>query len=285
MAAKIRQALITAAGPRQRRLPLQSLTDRDGVTKPALAIILSEMLAAGIERVGLVLAPGDRPVYESLLAEFGRHLVYLEQSTPNGYGHAVLCGRDFIGDESFLLQVCDHLYVSHTTRSCTEQLLALGETERCCISAVQATHESQLRFFGTVAGSLVPGRAGLYQIENIIEKPTPTVAEQQCVVPGLRSGHYLCFFGMHLLTPTLFTQLAREAAADPEAKLGLTPALAQLARHEKYLAMEIAGRRADLEASFGLLRAQLALGLRGASRDEVLALVAEELATDAATRR
>jgi UTP--glucose-1-phosphate uridylyltransferase len=285
MAAKITQALITAAGPQQRRLPLQSLTDRDGATKPALAIILAEMLAAGIERVGLVLAPGDRPAYEAVLAPFAAHLTYLEQTVPTGYGHAVLCGREFVGDEPFLLQVSDHLYVSRAGKSCTRQLLDLAEGEACAVSAVQATHESLLRFYGTVAGSLVPGRAGLYQIENVIEKPTPTVAEQQCVVPGLRSGHYLCFFGMHVLTPTVFALLAADAAAAPTAKLGLTPALAQLALREKYLAVEIAGRRADLEAPFGLLRAQIALGLYGASREEVLALLAEELAADSVVRR
>lgn len=284
MASKIRKALITAAGPQQRRLPLQSLTDRDGATKPALAIILDEMIAAGLERVGLVLAPGDRPAYEGLLAPYAERIVYLEQTKPNGYGHAVLCGREFIGSEPFLLQVSDHLYVSRIERSCTQQLLELAETESCAISAVQATHESQLRFYGTVSGTLRPGRAGIYQVESVIEKPTPTIAEQQCVVPGLRTGHYLCFFGMHVLTPTVFTLLADSAQAAPDEKLGLTPALNQLAAREKYLAVEIAGRRADLEAPFGLLRAQISLGLHGSSREEVLALLTEELALDSNRR-
>ena len=272
---KIRKALITAAGPRQRRLPLQSLTDRRGATQPALAIILAEMLEAGIEQVGLVLAPGDRTAYENLLAPYAGQLVYLEQREPRGYADAVACGREFVGEEPFLLQVSDHLYVSRAERSCTRQLLDVAAEEDCAVSAVQATPESLLRFYGTVAGTLVPGRPGLYQIENVIEKPTPTLAEQHCVVPGLRSGHYLCFFGMHALPHTLFSLL------DPSAERSLTPALAQLAQREKYLAAEIAGRRADLEAPFGLLRAQLALGLRSSAREEVLAVIAEELVKDA----
>ncbi len=280
MPTRIRKALITAAGFQQRRLPLQSLTDRDGATKPALAIILDEMFAAGIERVGLVLAPGDRPAYEALLAAHVERLEFLEQSVPHGYGHAILCGREFAGHEPFLLQVSDHLYVSRIARSCTQQLLELSETEQCAISAVQATHESQLRFYGTVSASLVPGRAGIYQVDAVIEKPTPTLAEQQCVVPGLRSGHYLCFFGMHVLTPTVFTLLADEAAAAPTEKLGLSNALTELAAREKYFAVEIAGRRADLEAPFGLLRAQISLGLHGSAREEVLALLTEELTLD-----
>lgn len=285
MAATLRKALITAAGPSQRRLPLQSLTDRNGVTKPAIAIILSEMVAAGIEKIGLVLAPGERPAYEALLGEFATQVVYLEQAQALGYGHAVLCGREFVGGERFLLQVCDHLYVSSTEKSCTRQLLDLGEAEDCSISAVQATHESQLRFYGTVAGSLVPGRSGLYQIESVVEKPTPTLAEQQCIVPGLRSAHYLCFFGMHLLTPRVFGLLEEDLARAVGGRIGLSPALARLSQHEKYLAAEISGRRSDLEAHFGLLRAQIALGLNGAQRDEVLAILAGELASDAVARR
>lgn len=276
---KVRKALITAAGPRQRRLPLQSLTDRSGATQPALAIILAEMFDAGIEQVGLVLAPGDRSAYESLLAPFSARLTYLEQAEPRGYADAVACGHAFVGTEPFLLQVSDHLYVSRAERSCTRQLLDIAEERACAVSAVQATHESLLRFYGTVAGTLVPGHRGLYQIENVIEKPTPTAAEQQCIVPGLRSGHYLCFFGMHVFPHTLFDLLDKAPGST------LTPALARLAQRESYLAAEVAGLRADLEAPFGLLRAQLALGLHSTAREEVLAVIAEELLRDAARTR
>jgi UTP--glucose-1-phosphate uridylyltransferase len=281
MAATIKKAIITAAGPNQRRLPLQSLTDRDGEFKPAIAIILEEMLEAGLEKVGVVVSPADRAAYESALAPFSSALTFLVQSAPNGYGDAVMCGREFVGSDSFLLQVSDHLYVSGEEKSCTRQLLDIAEAERCAVSAVQSTHESQLRFYGTVAGSLLPGRKGLYTIENVIEKPTPTLAEQQCVVPGLRSGHYLCFFGMHVLSPAVFELLAEDAAAAPGGKIGLSPALARLASRQKYLAAELSGRRSDLEAHFGLLRAQIALALHGSAREDMLALLAEELAIDA----
>lgn len=278
MSFRVTKALITAAGPAQRRLPLQNLTDRDGAQKPALALLLDEMLAAGIEQVGLVHAQGDRAAYAAVLAPYAAKLTFIEQPAPLGYGHAVLCGRDFVGRNPFLLQVSDHLYVSHAAKSCTRQLLDLAEAENCAVSAVQPTHEGQLQYYGTIGGSLVPGRRGLTALERVLEKPTPTVAEQQCLVPGLRAGYYLCFFGMHVLTPALFDLLAAEQQANPGAKLGLSPALNALAAREKYLAAVLEGRRANLEAHFGLLRAQIALGLSGASRPDVLALLAEELA-------
>ena len=285
MSFRVTKALITAAGPAQRRLPLQNLTDRDGAQKPALALLLDEMLAAGIEQVGLVHARGDRAAYEAVLAPYAAKLTFLEQPAPLGYGHAVLCGREFVGNQPFLLQVSDHLYVSHAAKSCTRQLLDLAEAENCAVSAVQPTPEGQLQYYGTIGGSLVPGRRGLTAVERVLEKPTPTVAEQQCLVPGLRAGYYLCFFGMHVLTPALLELLAAARQADPAAKLGLSPALNALASREKYLAAVLDGRRANLEAHFGLLRAQIALGLSGSSRSDILALLAEELALAAETKK
>ncbi len=285
MSLHVKHALITAAGADERRLPLQNLTDRHGDWKPVVVIQIDEMLAAGIERVGVIIRPADHAAYETVLAPYGQRVALVEQAEPRGYGHAVLCGRDFVGRHPFLLQVSDHLYVGGGDSSCTRQLLEFARSEGCALSAVQPTPESQLCHYGTIAGTLVSGRRDLYQIENVIEKPTPTVAEQTCAVPGLRLGHYLCFFGMHVLTPAVFALLEAQLAAAPDSRLGLSPALATLATREKYLAARLAGRRADLEARLGVFRAQLALGLHGPSRDAILALLAEELALDASLRK
>ena len=281
---KVKHALITAAGPDSRRLPIQHLNDRQGDWKAAMVIQLEELFEAGIEEAGVVVGPAERSAYAQLLSGFGARVTLIEQSQPNGYGGAVLCGKDFTAGRPFLLQVSDHLYVSDGEASCTRQLLAVAAEQGCAVSAVQATHESHLQFYGTVAGLLCPGRSGLYAVENVYEKPTPTVAEQSCVVPGLRSGFYLCFFGMHVLGPSIFHLLEEEMAKSGGGRIGLTPALARLAGREKYLAAELHGRRADLEARFGVLRAQLALGLAGPARTELLAILAEELSLDAARR-
>ena len=129
------------------------------------------------------------------------------------------------------------------------------------------------------AGDLVGGDRPLYQVESVLEKPTPTVAEQQLIVPGLRAGHYLCFFGMHVLTPTAMDLLAEEVRrAGGQGGVHLSPALAKLGARERYLACEIQGRRFDVGAKYGLLTAQLALALEGEDRDEVLSGLIELLA-------
>jgi UTP--glucose-1-phosphate uridylyltransferase len=205
---------------------------------------------------------------------------FLEQPQPRGYGHALLQAAAFVGRDSFLHLVSDHLYISREEARCARQLIAAAEAESCPVSAVQPTRETMLPFYGTVGARRIAQRKNLYEIETVIEKPTPTQAEQALLVPGLRAGHYLCLFGMHVLSPTVMDLLGQAAAkAGPNERLGLSPALAELARHERYLAMEVQGDRYNIGVKYGLLTAQLALAFAGQDRDEVLAQLVELLAT------
>lgn len=275
---EIKKAIITAAGKGQRTLPLQTLVDRDGVTKTALRILIEEILAAGIEEICVVVSPGDQAAYAAAAGGHGSRLRFIEQTSSLGYGHAVFCAKEFVGNSAFLLLVGDHLYVSGGQKRAAQQLVERARVEKCAVSAVQATHESKLPYYGAVGGHLVPGQKGLYEIAEVIEKPTPTEAEQRLIVPGLRAGHYLCFFGMHALTPGVMELLAEEVAQAGQRNVHLTTALAKLAQHERYLACELQGRRYDIGVKYGLLMAQLALALDGEERDEVLSGLAELLA-------
>ena len=274
---KVRKALITAANPRQRELPLQMLIDQQGESKSALQIILEEAAGAGVEEFGIVVCPGDESAYAGACGALRDRVRFVAQWDPRGYGHAVLCGREFIGGETFLHLVGDHLHVANGSVSCARQLISVAESEDTPVSAVQPTHEGLLTAYGTVGGRLVGGERPLYQIETVIEKPTPTVAEQQLLVPGLRAGYYLCFFGMHVLPPEIFDLLEEQAKAAGRS-LGLSPALHALASRRRYLAFSIAGRRYDIGATYGLLFAQLALTLAGRDRDRILTQLVELLA-------
>lgn len=275
----IKKAVITAAGKNQRTLPLQSLVDRDGVSKTALAIIIEEALSAGVEEIGLVVHPGDQPAFAAAAGSHASRLTFIEQSQPLGYGHAVASARGFTGANPFLLMVGDHLYVSSESKGCARQLVELASSLDASVSAVQATHESKLPYYGAIGGKRVAGSTGLYEVAEVLEKPTPTEAEQRLIVPGLRAGHYLCFFGMHVLTPSVMEILSSLVTSNPSGGVHLSAALSTLARKERYLAAELMGRRYDIGARFGLLTAQLALSLSGADRDEVLSGLVELLAT------
>jgi UTP--glucose-1-phosphate uridylyltransferase len=276
---KLKHAIITAAGRDGHALPLQRLVDRDGVAKTALQIIVEEAVAAGADEVAVIVRPGDEAAFRAAAGSAASRLELIPQPEPRGYGHAVKCGRAFVGDEPFLHLVGDHLYVSEdggeNPRRCASQLVAVAAAENCAMSAVQPTWESMLPYFGTVGGRRVTGAHGLYEVETVVEKPTPTQAEQELIVPGLRAGHYLCFFGMHVLTPGVFDLLdALGEAGDRQ----LSPALNALAERERYLALEVRGARHNLGMQYGLLVAQLALGLAGKDRAEILAQVVQLLA-------
>jgi UTP--glucose-1-phosphate uridylyltransferase len=277
----IQKAIITAAGQSQRTLPLQSLVDRDGSPKTALSILVEEIRQTGIEDICVVVCPGDQPAYAAAAGVHAKRLTFVEQDRPLGYGHAVWCARDFTGQQPFLLLVGDHLCVSGSGKRCSQQLVEVAAAEQCAVSAVQATHESQLPFYGAVGGRLAGARPGLYEVADVIEKPTPTEAEQRLIVPGLRAGRYLCFFGMHVLTPAVMDLLGEAVRAAGEAgRVQLSTALAQLARRERYLACELQGRRFDIGVKYGLLTAQLALALSGPDRDEVLSGLVQLLANE-----
>jgi UTP--glucose-1-phosphate uridylyltransferase len=275
---EIKKAIITAAGKAQRTLPLQTVVDRDGVSKTALRILLEEIFSAGIEEVCVVVSPGDQTAYSAAANGQSTRLHFVEQSEPRGYGHAVRSAHEFVGSQPFLLLVGDHLYVSGAPKRCAQQLVEIAATENSAMSAVQATHESKLPYYGAVGGHLVPGRKGLYEIAEVLEKPTPTEAEQKLVVPGLRAGHYLCFFGMNVLTPAVMDLLREEDNPAGGRSMHLSAALAKLAVRERYLACELSGRRYDIGVKYGLLTAQLALALNGQEREEVLSGLVELLA-------
>jgi UTP--glucose-1-phosphate uridylyltransferase len=275
----IRKAVITAAGRNQRTLPVQALIDRDGAEKSVLGILVDEALSAGVEEIAVVVARGDELPYSKVVGDHAGRLRFIPQDQPLGYGHAVFCAREFTGDAPFLHLVGDHLAVSKGEKSCARQLLETALAEACAVSAVQATRENLLPYFGAVGGRRVQGRNDLYLIDTVIEKPTPTEAELRLIIPGLRTGHYLCFFGMHVLTPAVMALLAqRVAEAGDRGGVTLSSALAALATREKYLALEERAHRYDVGVKYGLLKAQLALALSGRDREEVLAHLVELLA-------
>ena len=278
---KVRRAVITAAARNQRAIPLQMMFDRDGRQQPVINIIIEETLAAGVEDIAVVVCPEDERAYREAAGEHAGRLSFFHQSEPLGYGHAVHCAREFTGDEPFLHLISDHVYVSTGERGCARQLVEAAEARSCSVSGVQATRENLLPYFGAVGGRRVAGTKDLYQVEQVVEKPTPTEAEQSLAVPGLRAGHYLCFFGMHVLTPAVMEILGRHVDAARGGDGGpvlLSPVLDELARREQYLALEARGRRYAVDVRYGLLYAQLATALSGRDREEVLAGVCELLA-------
>jgi len=266
---KIQKALITAAGPSQRNLALQTLVDRDGIRKSVLEILIVEARQAGIEEIGIVVHPDDVEVYRTMLDEDSQ-IQFIPQHEARGYGHAILCGADFVGTDYFLHLVGDHLTVNRSGKACAKHLVETAMQHTCSVSAVISTRENLIPNFGTVGARRIHGTNDLYQVEKVIEKPTPTLAEQKLIIPGLRAGHYLCFLGMHVLSPEIMKILKENLDNAGNQKIGLSEALNELPTKEQYLALEKDDLRFDIGSRYGLLKAQLALGLIGVDRDQIM---------------
>ncbi len=275
-------AVITAAAPTQRHLLHQTLAKADAqletVAQFAMNLLMPEGREPLVDRVAIIIPKGDADLFEHLIEARRQNITLIEQVTPAGYVQALYQARNFVGNAPFLHLVGDHFYMASEGPAWTlvSSLIETFKRESATISAVQPTRESLLPFFGAVGGSPrpSPNAQPLYLVDTVIEKPTPTEAEQRLIVSGLRAGHYLCFFGLHIFTPSLM-QLLDEATTPPPT---LSAALQILAQREPVLATILPGTRFDLGARYGILQAQLALALKGPDREEILALILELMA-------
>ncbi|MDX2246653.1 MAG: sugar phosphate nucleotidyltransferase [Bacteroidia bacterium] len=308
---KVKKGVITAAARGARLYPVADtvqkamlpFVDIDGLTKPVIQIIAEEALAAGIEEICIVCAPGDEERYHHAFLSLRENLIrgyegidwaeaeaakisallaclhFAVQEKEKGYGHAVLCAEEFVGEEPFLLLLGDHFYkCHHHSRRCSEQLIATTDFSRgASVTAVNATSGHLISHYGTLAGKPT-GQPGLHQVERVVEKPSLSFAEVELMTPGLRQGHFLCVFGMHILQPEIFRILRNQMENLPSGEeLQLTSALQALAEKNLLLACEVDGTRFDLSDSYGLFQAQLAFGLAGGDRDEMINTVVQIL--------
>ena len=151
-------------------------------------MLIEQALSANIQEICVVVWPGDAERYAQAAGRHAGAVRFVSQPQPRGYGNAVYCAREFTAGAPFLHMVGDHLYVSLGERTSAQRLVEAAEAEECSVSGVQPTRESLLPRFGTVGGRRVSGKSGLYRVETVIEKPSPTEAEQRLRCPESGPG-------------------------------------------------------------------------------------------------
>ncbi len=276
-------AVITAAAPNQRHLLYQTLAKADGRLETlahfAVELLLPDGREALVDRLAIVIPAGETPRFADLLEDAASKVTLIEQTGPRGYLQALYQARDFVAHDPFLHLVGDHFYLAEAgpSSSLPAALIESYRREGASVVAVQPTRESLLPYFGAVGGVPWAGGPSMYLVDTVLEKPTPTEAEQRLIVSGMRAGHYLCFFGMHMFAPSLMLLLDELFAAGAPPR-NLSEALALLAKRERVLATILPGSRFDLGARYGILQAQLALAMQGPDREEILAMMLELLA-------
>ncbi|MBN2147635.1 MAG: GHMP kinase [Anaerolineales bacterium] len=277
-AQKVRKAVIPAAGFGTRLFPASKATkkelfpviDRDGIAKPAILYIVEEALQAEIEEVIIIVQQEDLDEFHSFFntqisienynklprhfQEYARHILDIGKSVsfviqPNqeGFGHAVYCARDVIGDEPFLLMLGDHLYRSSGEISCAQQLINAYNQYGMSVLGLRRTPEEQIANFGTVAGVWVE-EDRLLNVTEFAEKPTMDYARSNLRVPRLQADEYLTVFGLYIIKPLLFEFLEEHIQHNvrERGEFQLTSALDRLRREEGFYGLIMDGKRYDI---------------------------------------
>ena len=275
---RVRKAVIPAAGFGTRLFPVTKrlkkelfpVIGRDGIIKPVIQTIVEEALDAGIEEVAIVVQEEDKALFEEYfcvpppvgqfnnlsnemkeyskrLLEIGRHITFLTQEVQEGFGHAVYCARQWVGNEPFLLLLGDHLYASDQEKSCARQLLDEYKKVEKSIVGLQETPIDNSRQFGCVTGEWSNKKA-LLGITEFAEKPDPDYARQHLSIAGCRENTVLTIFGQYILTPKVFECLEEHIDNNLREKgeFQLTNCLDLVRKEEGFMGYVIKGRRFDV---------------------------------------
>jgi UTP--glucose-1-phosphate uridylyltransferase len=275
---KVRKALIPAAGFGTRLFPASKATkkelfpimDQDGVVKPAILIIVEEAIEAGIEEIIIIVQADDLPEFQGFfktplsienfnklpkqfqdyshkILEIGRRVSFVIQPKQEGFGHAIYCAREAIGDEPFLLLLGDHIYRSNGEKSCSRQLIDAYQQHGMSILGLRRTPEDQIAHFGTVSGVWIQNEE-LLNVSEFSEKPTVDYARQNLRIPDLAEDEYLTVFGQYILQPELFSYLEEHINNNvrERGEFQLTSALERLRKENGFLGLIVNGKRFDI---------------------------------------
>jgi|SRR5579863_7462934 len=271
----ITKAVIPAAGLGTRFLPVTKASPKEMlpiVDKPLIQYVVEEAVASGIRQIIIITGRGKRAIedhFDSCLeleqtlkangkSEVLRELLkiseladfcFIRQRYPGGLGHAVLCARQIIGNEPFAVLLGDDIVDSKVP--VLRQMLDVYNREGNPVLGVQRVSRQEIRQYGIIKTRSYEGHEpGLFQIDDLVEKPSPQDAPSDLAV-----------IGRYLLTPDIFEILAKTPPGKNK-EIQLTDALRKLARLRTLWGYSIEGKRYDAGDKLGFLKATVEIALK-----------------------
>ncbi len=272
MKAKVRKAVIPAAGLGTRFLPVTKTVSKEMIPiidKPMIHYIVEEAIESGVEDIILITSRHKEDLeryfdynyeLEDRLMKAGKvdmakgikkiaescNIICVYQKEPAGLGHAVGCARPVVGAEPFAVLLGDDLIDAKVP--CTRQLIDVYEQDGMSVVGVMEVPLSETSKYGIVGGKSLGERK--LRVETMVEKPAPSDAPSRFAIPG-----------RYVVDSSIFESISRTKPGK-NGEIQFTDALLDLALGKGLLAYRFDGDRYDTGDRIGYLDATLTFGLR-----------------------
>jgi UTP--glucose-1-phosphate uridylyltransferase len=270
---KIRKAVIPAAGLGTRFLPATKAVPKEMlpiVDKPSIQYIVEEMVDSGIEEILIITGRSKyaiedhfdkSPELEYHLAEKNKtdYLKMIEnisemakifsvrQKEAKGLGHAVLCAKEFVGNEPFGVILGDDI-VYNPEYPALKQLVDVYDKHQCSVLGVQTVPHADVCKYGIIDGNEI--EANTYKVNNMVEKPSVEEAPTDVAI-----------LGRYVITPDIF-EILENTPKGAGGEIQLTDGLYKLAERGEMIAYDFSGKRYDVGNKLGYIQATVEFGLR-----------------------
>ncbi len=251
---RIRKAVLPVAGLGTRVLPASKVIPKEMlplVDKPTLQYIVEEAVAAGIEEIIFVTSRSKRsiedhfdmfPELEMVLERKGKqkeleelHRVEtmatytsVRQPEPRGLGHAILCARELVGNEPFIVMLGDDLV----------------DPETPCLPRMIEIHEQY-------AGSIL----------SLFQSPPEQISSLGIVSALEEAPSDLAVAGRYILTPDIF-EVLEKTPPGKGGEIQVTDAIEMQAQAGRCYGLRFTGIRYDTGTPLGLLTTSIAYALK-----------------------
>ena len=272
---KVKKAVFPVAGLGTRFLPATKSSPKEMlplIDKPLVQYVVEEAVASGIEQILFVTGRGKHNIEDhfDISVELEAHLYdkgkdrelsrvreiaemvnifYVRQRQAMGLGHAILCARDFVGDEPFAVLLGDDIVDGD--QPCLGQLLKVFNQQGRSVLALEKVPMENISSYGCVAADKVGERT--FRITDMVEKPARDEAPSDMAI-----------IGRYVLTPRIFDILQNQVPGKG-GEIQLTDAILTLSKEEAVYGCLFEGMRHDCGDKLGFLKATVDMALK---RDE-----------------
>ncbi len=269
---KVKKAVFPVAGLGTRFLPATKSSPKEMlplIDKPLVQYVVEEAVASGIEQILFVTGRGKHNIEDhfDISVELEAHLhgkgkerelcrvreiaemvniFYVRQRQAMGLGHAILCARDFVGDEPFAVLLGDDIVDGE--HPCLGQLLDVYNLQGRSVLALEKVPMENISSYGCVAADKVGERT--YRVTDMVEKPSRDEAPSDMAI-----------IGRYVLTPRIF-EILQNQTPGKGGEIQLTDAILTLSKEEAVYGCLFEGLRHDCGDKLGFLKATVDMALK-----------------------